>query len=199
MKQRPPSHKRNSKSLLSTTIEQIKKDLKEEYNETPKRNNINNKRKKINKRKFAYTRQESEKTNNENDENINYNNISKYKNKKLLNISTNNCKYKEKNIEQNKFMNYYQLSSEKNNNYLKSENENVLQIQIKDFKIKSQNMKDKLTIFLKLMKKYSFKLTTLAKNSSRNNNSKEKNNVINIEIKSTLSQLNRMLNNQKLN
>ena len=96
-------------------------------------------------------------------------------------------------------MNYYQLSSEKNNNYLKSENENVLQIQIKDFKIKSQNMKDKLTIFLKLMKKYSYKLTTLAKNSSRNYNSKDKNNVINNEIKSTLSQLNRMLNNPKLN
>ena len=39
MRQRPSSHKRNSKSLLSTTIEQIKKDLKEEYNynETPKR------------------------------------------------------------------------------------------------------------------------------------------------------------------
>ena len=37
MRQRVSNHKRNSKSLLSITIEQIKKDLNEEYNETPVR------------------------------------------------------------------------------------------------------------------------------------------------------------------
>jgi hypothetical protein len=49
------------------------------------------------------------------------------------------------------------------------------------------------------MKKYSSKLTTLAKSNSRNNNTKEKKSVIDNEIKSTLSQLNKMLNNPKLN
>ena len=143
-------------------------------------------------------RQESEKTNKENNEDINYN----YNNKKhKLNINTNNSNYNDKNMEQNKYMNFCQISSDKNTNYLKSENENenVLQNQIKELKIKSQNMKDKLTIFLKLMKKYSFKLTTLAKNNSRNNTSEEKKSIINKEIKSTLTQLNKMLNNPKLN
>ena len=201
MRQRPSSHKRNSKSLLSTTIEQIKKDLKEEYNynETPKRKSNLYKQKKLNLKNYGYMRQESEKTNKENNEDINYN----YNNNKkhMLNINTNNSNYDDKNMEQNKYMNYYQISSDKNTNYLKSENENenVLQNQIKELKIKSQNMKDKLTIFLKLMKKYSFKLTTLAKNNSRNNTSEEKKSIINKEIKSTLTQLNKMLNNPKLN
>ena len=198
MRQRPSSHKRNSKSLLSTTIEQIKKDLKGEYNynETPKRKGNHYKQKKLNLKNYGYLRQESEKTNKENNEDINY------KNKKhKLNINTNNSNYDDKNVEKNKYMNYYQISSDKNNNYLKSENDNesALQNQIKELKIKSQNMKDKLTIFLKLMKKYSFKLTTLAKNNSRNNNSEEKKSIINKEIKSTLTQLNKMLNNPKLN
>ena len=198
MRQRPSSHKRNSKSLLSTTIEQIKKDLKGEYNynETPKRKSNHYKQKKLNLKNYGYLRQESEKTNKENNEDINY------KNKKhKLNINTNNSNYEDKNVEKNKYMNYYQISSDKNNNYLKSENDNesALQNQIKELKIKSQNMKDKLTIFLKLMKKYSFKLTTLAKNNSRNNNSEEKKSIINKEIKSTLTQLNKMLNNPKLN
>ena len=198
MKQRPSNHKRNSKSLLSSTIEQIKKDLKEEYKETPLRN-IKFKQKRKGNNNYTYAKQESEKTN-DNNENKNYNNInlSKIKNKKMLNINTSNSTYNEKNIDKNKFTNYYQLSSEKNKFY-NNENESVLQNQINDLKIKSQNMKDKLTIFLKLMKKYSFKLTTLAKNDSLNNNSEGKKNIINKEIKSTLSQLNKMLNNPKLN
>ena len=183
MRQRPSSHKRNSKSLLSTTIEQIKRDLNGEYNEAPLNNNFLLTKKKLNKKNFAYIKQENEKTNYENNANINYNNINltklKNKNKKILNISTTNSNLN---------------SNEKNNS-----NESILQNQINELKIKSQNMKDKLIIFLKLMKKYSFKLTTLTKNNSRNNNSKEKKSVIDKEIKSTLSQLNKMLNNPKLN
>ena len=60
-------------------------------------------------------------------------------------------------------------------------------------------MKDKLTIFLKLMKKYSSKLSTLARNNFGKNSNEEKKGIINKEIKSTLRQLNKMLNNPKLN
>ena len=203
MRQRISNHKRNSKSLLSITIEQIKKDLNEEYNETPVRSiKKKQKQKKVNKKNFTYLKPENEKTNNENNENINYNNINylKIKNKKSINMEINNSNYNQKNTrDKNKYNNYYQSSSDQNNNYLKYHNESILQNQIKDLKIKSQNMKDKLIIFLKLMKKYSSKLTTLAKSNSRNNNTKEKKSVIDNEIKSTLSQLNKMLNNPKLN
>ena len=203
MKKKSSSNKKNSKSksLLSTTIEQIKRDLKGEYNEFHEsplnnlNNNINwNNQKKINKKKYNNNiRLESEKTNDEqNNENINHNNNF---NKKKLNINTNNSTYNSK----NKYINNYQLSSENNINIKKNSNESILQKQIRDLKIKSQNMKDKLIIFLKLMKKYSFKLTTLTKSNSRNNNTKEKKSIINNEIKSTLSQLNKMLNNPKLN
>ena len=198
MKKRSSSQKRNSKSLLSTTIEQIKKDLKEDYYETPLKN-FQYKQKKINKKNFVYPMQESEKTNNEN---MNYNDIdlSKIKNKKSLNINTNISNYNEKNnIIQNKYMDYYQISQEKNKNYFNGEKESKLQKQIKDLKIKSQNMKDKLTIFLKLMKKYSSKLSTLARNNFGKNSNEEKKGIINKEIKSTLRQLNKMLNNPKLN
>jgi len=199
MKKNPSSNKKNSKTLLSTTIEQIKRDLKGEYNEyheSPiENNNTNWKQKKINKNKYNNFRIESEKTNNEESENKNNN---KNFNKKILNINTTSSIYNEKNKSKDNFINYYQLSSENNNNIKKKSNESILQNQIKDLKIKSQNMKDKLIIFLKLMKKYSFKLTTLTKSNSRNN-SKEKKTIINNEIKSTLSQLNKMLNNPKLN
>ena len=200
MKKNPSSNKKNSKTLLSTTIEQIKRDLKGEYNEyheSPiENNNTNWKQKKINKNKYNNFRIESEKTNNEESENKHNN---KNFNKKILNINTTSSIYNEKNKSKDNFINYYQLSSENNNNIKKKSNESILQNQIKDLKIKSQNMKDKLIIFLKLMKKYSFKLTTLTKSNSRNNNSKEKKTIINNEIKSTLSQLNKMLNNPKLN
>ena len=203
MKKKSSSNKKNSKSksLLSNTIEQIKRDLKGEYNEFHEsplnnlNNNINwNNQKKINKKKYNNNiKLESEKTNDEqNNENINHNNNF---NKKKLNINTNNSTYNSK----NKYINNYQLSSENNINIKKNSNESILQKQIRDLKIKSQNMKDKLIIFLKLMKKYSFKLTTLTKSNSRNNNTKEKKSIINNEIKSTLSQLNKMLNNPKLN
>ena len=200
MKKNQSSNKKNSKTLLSTTIEQIKRDLKGEYNEyheSPiENNNTNWKQKKINKNKYNNFRIESEKTNNEESEKKNNN---KNFNKKILNINTTSSIYNEKNKSKDNFINYYQLSSENNNNIKKKSNESILQNQIKDLKIKSQNMKDKLIIFLKLMKKYSFKLTTLTKSNSRNNNSKEKKTIINNEIKSTLSQLNKMLNNPKLN
>ena len=200
MRKKSSSHKKNYKSLLSSTIEQIKRDLKGEYNEfheSPVNNNINWNQKIINKKKYNNNiKLESEKTNDENiNENIIYNNNF---NKKKLNINTNNPNYNSK----NKYINNYQLSSENNKNNInlkKNSNESILQKQIRDLKIKSQNMKDKLIIFLKLMKKYSFKLTTLTKSNSRNNNSKEKKSIINNEIKSTLSQLNKMLNNPKLN
>ena len=61
MKKKSSSNKKNSKSksLLSTTIEQIKRDLKGEYNEFHEsplnnlNNNINwNNQKKINKKKY---------------------------------------------------------------------------------------------------------------------------------------------------
>ena len=121
MKKRSSSQKRNSKSLLSTTIEQIKKDLKEDYEETL--GNFHFKQKKKNKKKFDYPVQESEKTN---DENMNYNDIdlSKLKNKKSLNINTN---YNENNLLQNKYMNHYHLSSENYNNYITGEKESRLQ------------------------------------------------------------------------
>ena len=200
MKKNPSSNKKNSKTLLSTTIEQIKRDLKGEYNEYHEspidNNNTNWKQKKINKNKYNNFRIESEKTNNEESENKHNN---KNFNKKILNINTTSSIYNEKNKSKDNYINYYQLSSENNNNIKKKSNESILQNQIKDLKIKSQNMKDKLIIFLKLMKKYSFKLTTLTKSNSRNNNSKEKKTIINNEIKSTLSQLNKMLNNPKLN
>ena len=51
MKKNPSSNKKNSKTLLSTTIEQIKRDLKGEYNEyheSPiENNNTNWKQKKL--------------------------------------------------------------------------------------------------------------------------------------------------------
>ncbi len=237
MKNRPSSHKRNSKSLLSTTIEQIKNDLKFDYDESfmkgnktnienesdikykfnkPKKiqsfksgNNAQKMYKKTIKKNISYINQETEKTT---DENINYKNIinlktNKEKQKKLIklkmdyiepnkkekNININNSNYNERNISKNNYSNYYQISTKSCNG-----NESILQNQIKDLKIKSQNMKDKLTIFLKLMKKYSSKLTTLANSNSRNNFI-EKKNTINKEIQSTLSQLNKMLNNPKLN
>ena len=237
MKNRPSSHKRNSKSLLSTTIEQIKNDLKFDYDESfmkgnktnienesdikykfnkPKKiqsfkngNNAQKMYKKTIKKNISYINQETEKTT---DENINYKNIinlktNKEKQKKLIklkmdyiepnkkekNININNSNYNERNISKNNYSNYYQISTKSCNG-----NESILQNQIKDLKIKSQNMKDKLTIFLKLMKKYSSKLTTLANSNSRNNLI-EKKNTINKEIQSTLSQLNKMLNNPKLN
>ena len=62
MKKRSSSQKRNSKSLLSTTIEQIKKDLKEDYEDSPV-GNFHFKQKKKNKKKFDYPALESEKTN----------------------------------------------------------------------------------------------------------------------------------------
>ena len=208
MKNRPSSHKRNSKSLLSTTIEQIKNDLKFDYDESfMKENKTNienvsnikykfNKSKKIQsfkngnnaqkmhkksiKKNISYINQETEKTT---DENINYKNIinlktNKEKQKKLIklkmdyiepnkkekNININNSNYNERNISKNNYSNYYQISTKSCDG-----NESILQNQIKDLKIKSQNMKDKLTIFLKLMKKYSSKLTTLANSNSRNN------------------------------
>ena len=80
--------------------------------------------------------------------------------------------------------------------------ESMLQNQIKELKYRSKTMKDKLTIFLKLMKKYSSKLTTLTHLSSNNNidnNQNNNSNSINNEIQSTLSHLNNMLNNPKLN
>ena len=200
MRKKSSSHKKNSKSLLSTTIEQIKKDLKGEYNEfqeLPLENNINWNQKKINEKKYNNKiLLESEKTNDDNNEYINYNNNF---NKKKLNINTNNSIYNSKNSSKKKCINNYKLSSEDNITLKKNSNESKLQNQIRDLKIKSQHMKDKLIIFLKLMKKYSFKLTTLTKSNSRNNNSKEKKSIINNEIKSTLSQLNKMLNNPKLN
>lgn len=92
------------------------------------------------------------------------------------------------------------------NHSFENYNESILKNQIKELKIRSKAMKDKLTIFLKLMKKYSSKLTTLTNLSNNNiSNNKNKNNPyikrnpINNEIQSTLSQLNNMLNSPKLN
>jgi hypothetical protein len=94
----------------------------------------------------------------------------------------------------------YKLNQTKTDNL----NESILQNQVKELKNRSKTMKDKLTIFLKLMKKYSSKLTTLTNlttnNSTQNTTNLNKNkNSINKEIQSTLSQLNNMLNNPKLN
>ena len=94
----------------------------------------------------------------------------------------------------------YKLNQTKTDNL----NESILQNQVKELKNRSKTMKDKLTIFLKLMKKYSSKLTTLTNltnnNSAQNTTNLNKNkNSINKEIQSTLSQLNNMLNNPKLN
>ena len=116
MKKNPSSNKKNSKTLLSTTIEQIKRDLKGEYNEyheSPiENNNTNWKQKKINKNKYNNFRIESEKTNNEESENKNNN---KNFNKKILNINTTSSIYNEKNKSKDNYINYYQLSSENNN------------------------------------------------------------------------------------
>jgi hypothetical protein len=137
MKKNPSSNKKNSKSLLSTTIEQIKRDLKGEYNEYQEspieNNNTNLKQKKINKKKYNNFRIESEKTNNEERENKNNN---KNFNKKMININTTGSINNEKNKSKDNCINYYQLSSENNNNIKKWSNESILQSQIKDLKIK---------------------------------------------------------------
>ena len=82
-----------------------------------------------------------------------------------------------------------------NENFLiENENINNLQEEVESLKETNKSMKDKLTIFLKLMKKYSNKLSALI-----NNNSSNSLNVSNInEVKSTLIRLNQMLNNPKL-
>ena len=83
-----------------------------------------------------------------------------------------------------------------------------LQKEINDLKARSKLMKDKLSIFIKLMQKYTYKLTSLTNISNNNNNYFNKRNInkkeisvssSNQELITTLTQLNKMLNNPKLN
>ena len=83
-----------------------------------------------------------------------------------------------------------------------------LQREINDLKTRGKIMKDKLSIFIKLMRKYTYKLTTLTNISNSKNNFNKRNinkkqmsdsSSNNQELISTLTQLNKMLNNPKLN
>ena len=116
-------------------------------------------------------------------------------------IDDNNALYKdkEKGFSNNKINtrnNIKDLEERKNNNiniYTKKikNKSSLLQDEINSLTNKNEIMKNKLTIFLKLMREYSHKLTALMNEHSGNN--KNENDIIN-----TLSRLNNMLNDPKL-
>ena len=95
------------------------------------------------------------------------------------------------NNESQKLINYTKnrdINNNNNNNYINKSI--VLQEQINCLSNRNQIMKNKLSIFLKLMKQYSNKLNTLIINNDKNTNEED---IIN-----TLSRLNNMLNDPKL-
>ena len=75
------------------------------------------------------------------------------------------------------------------------ENTNSNVNELNNFKPKGENIKDKINIFINLIKKYSDKLITLSKLISSNKNNS---NTI-YELIKTIEQLNEMINNPKLN
>ena len=132
-------------------------------------------------------------------------NESKFKSKSEINgsniIDDDNVLYKDKgkgysNDKINNRNNIKDLGERKSNSMniytkkIKSKN-NLLQDEINSLTNKNKIMKNKLIIFLKLMREYSHKLTALMNEHSRNN--KNGNDIIN-----TLSRLNNMLNDPKL-
>lgn len=142
-----------------------------------------------NKTKYNKNAQENEKIN------INENNQKSLDQKEKLN-KLNNFIYRKK---KNKSLNKENISYKKNNNSICNtistiNKSMILQEQINSLNNKNQVMKNKLIIFLKLMRQYSNKLTALINNNDNINvNDNEK------DIANTLSRLNKMLNDPKLN
>ena len=147
-------------------------------------NIVNLKNKKFNIMKNK-TYDENEKTNINN--NLNFNK------------QFHNYIYKKKNNKYNKSVNIENnLSNKSINNICDTINtvnkSSLLKEQVNTLRSKNKDMKNKLIIFLKLMRQYSIKLNTLLNNKNDINKNENKDDIIN-----TLTRLNNMLNNPKLN
>ena len=148
-------------------------------------NIVNLKNKKFNIMKNK-TYDENEKTN------INNNLI--FNNKQFHNYI-----YKKKNNKYNKSLNIENnLSNKSINNICDTINtvnkSSLLKEQVNTLRSKNKDMKNKLIIFLKLMRQYSIKLNELLNNKNDINKNENKDDIIN-----TLTRLNNILNNPKLN
>ena len=147
-------------------------------------NIVNLKNKKFNIMKNK-TYDENEKTNINN--NLNFNK------------QFHNYIYKKKNNKYNKSLNIENnLSNKSINNICDTINtvnkSSLLKEQVNTLRSKNKDMKNKLIIFLKLMRQYSIKLNTLLNNKNDINKNENKDDIIN-----TLTRLNNILNNPKLN
>ena len=109
-------------------------------------------------------------------------NLTNFIYKKKNNKSINNSN--------NKSLNLNNITDIYNENINKS---NLLRDQINSLNNKNQIMKSKLVIFLKLMRQYSNKITALINNNKNNGNASE------VDLINTLSRLNKILNDPKLN
>ncbi len=146
------------------------------------------------KKNMNETKQKPIDTINDNINNNNYIYIKKNNNiiENNSNKRNNNLDLNLNNIGNNKFKTQTELNTE-DDKYIKN---NLLQEQINSLNDKNNIMKNKLVIFLKLMRQYSHKLTALINNNDNNNNNINTNEA---DIINTLSRLNKMLNDPKLN
>ena len=99
------------------------------------------------------------------------------------------------NKELNQEMESRNSKSISNENSFSIENSNSNEKVLNNFKLKTENINDKISIFINLIKKYSDKLTTLSKLISSSTNNTDSIN----ELIKTIEQLNEMINNPKLN
>ena len=117
----------------------------------------------------------------------------------IFNKQFHNYIYKKKNNKYNKSLNIENnLSNKSINNICDTINtvnkSSLLKEQVNTLRSKNKDMKNKLIIFLKLMRQYSIKLNTLLNNKNDINKNENKDDIIN-----TLTRLNNILNNPKLN
>ncbi len=117
----------------------------------------------------------------------------------IFNKQFHNYIYKKKNNKYNKSLNIENnLSNKSINNICDTINtvnkSSLLKEQVNTLRSKNKDMKNKLIIFLKLMRQYSIKLNELLNNKNDINKNENKDDIIN-----TLTRLNNILNNPKLN
>ena len=116
-------------------------------------------------------------------------------NNNSINYSSTDNMFEIKKNNKNNMTTKYNTNNYYNENFLiDNDNINNLENEIESLKENNKIIKDKSTIFLKLMKQYSNKLSALINNNNNDiSNCSNKN-----EIKSTLIRLNQILNNPKL-
>ena len=116
-------------------------------------------------------------------------------NNNSINYSSTDNMFEIKKNNKNNMTTKYNTNNYYNENFLNdNDNINNLENEIESLKENNKIIKDKSTIFLKLMKQYSNKLSALINNNNNDiSNCSNKN-----EIKSTLIRLNQILNNPKL-